>query len=122
MSNLAAHARYELERAGMFDKDSDYNGALAPAVMELVETFSKQDFSGEGAMIALAIFNQLIQFKPLTSITSDSSEWVAVGKEITGNLVWQNKRRSTTFSRDGGKTWYDIDDPSLNNGDTWKNG
>jgi hypothetical protein len=33
--------------------------------------------------------------------------------------MWQNRRRSTTFSRDGGRTWYDIDDPSLDNGDTW---
>ena len=39
MSNITEHARRELEIAGLFDKDSDYNGNIGTAVMELMEVF-----------------------------------------------------------------------------------
>jgi hypothetical protein len=118
MSNLIEHARYEMERAGLFDPDADYGGAHANAVMELVETFAKQGHSGMSAAITLRLFCDLAQFKPIGDITSDPDEWNDVS-DISDTPLWQNKRRGTSFSRDGGKTWYDIDDASLNNGDTW---
>jgi hypothetical protein len=117
MSNLTEHARYEMERAGLFDHDADYGGAHANAVMELVETFANQGHSGMSAGITLHLFHELAQFKPIGAITSDPSEW----GEVTVGL-WQNKRRGTSFSRDGGATWYDIEDESLNNGDVWLKG
>lgn len=122
MSNLVDHARKELELAGLFDKDSDYSGDLGTSVLELVKVFAKQGHSGFSAMRTLQIFNEVARFKPLTPIGKSKDEWMnilemgATGEES----LWQNIRRSTTFSRDGGKTWYDIDDPKLNNGDTWK--
>ena len=119
MSNLTDHAKYELELAGLFDKDSDYDGALGTAVMELVEVFAKQGHSGFSAHRMLAIFNEVANFKPLTPIGKSPDEWVDQS-EASDEPMWQNKRRGSTFSRDGGKTWYDIDDPKLNNGDTWK--
>ena len=42
MSDLTDHARNELKLAGLFDKDSDYDGMLGDSVMELVKVFSKQ--------------------------------------------------------------------------------
>lgn len=119
MSNLTQHAKKELQLAGLFDKDSDYDGMLGTAVMELVRVFSKQGHSGFSANQTLKIFNLVASFKPLTPIGSTQDEWMNVS-DMSGLPMWQNKRRGTTFSRDGGKTWYDIDDPELNNGDTWK--
>ena len=40
MSKLVDHAKRELELAGMFDKDADYNGALAPQIVKIVEVFA----------------------------------------------------------------------------------
>jgi len=114
MSNLANHARYELQAAGLFDADSNYGGMIGEAVMALVEVFAEQGHSGFSASMTLDIFNTVASFKPLTPIGASPDEWSEVGTD-----VWQNRRRSTTFSRDGGTTWYDIDNESLNNGDVW---
>lgn len=119
MSNLIKHARYEMDRAGLFDADADYGGAHAKQVMELIEMFDTQGHSGMSAAITLKLFCELAQFNPLGDITSDPEEWTDVAW-FGDEPLWQNKRRGTSFSRDGGKTWYDIEDPDLDNGDTWK--
>lgn len=119
MSNLVKHAEYELKLAGLFDKDSDYDGMLGDAVLQLVKVFAKQGHSGFSAGQTLAIFNTVANFKNLTPIGKSPDEWMDVTESSPGPL-WQNKRRSSTFSRDGGQTWYDIDDPKQNNGDTWQ--
>lgn len=113
-SNLMRHADYELRRAGYFDTEGMYGDLLGHAVMDLVKLFASQGHSGMSASITLAAFVEVANFRPLSQITSDPEEWNEVG-----NGTWQSRRRSTTFSRDGGKTWYDIDDPTLNNGDVW---
>lgn len=118
MSNLINHAQYEMNRAGLFDEDADYNGMHARAVMDLIETFDRQEHSGMSAAITLRLFYELAQFHPIGPITSDPDEWVDVAS-VSGSSLWQNKRRSSSFSRDGGATWYDIEDESLNNGDSW---
>ena len=38
--SIIDHATTELEIAGLFDNDSDYNGAIGEAVMELIEAVS----------------------------------------------------------------------------------
>lgn len=118
MSNLVKHAQEELKLAGLFDKDSDYDGMIGEAVLELVKVFSKQGHSGFSASWTLDVFNKVANYKPLTPIGKSKDEWMNVS-DMSTDPMWQNKRRGTTFSRDGGKTWYDIDDPKLNNGDTW---
>lgn len=123
MSNLVKHAEHELKLAGLFDKDSDYDSMLGDAVLELVKVFAKQGHSGFSAHQTLKIFNEVANFKPLTPIGKSKDEWMHIQGLLTedGNEeLWQNTRRSSTFSRDGGKTWYDIDDAKLNNGDTWQ--
>lgn len=37
------HSRRELKKAGLFDKDSDYNAVIGNAVMELIVVFAKQE-------------------------------------------------------------------------------
>lgn len=121
MSNLVKHAEYELKLAGLLDKDSDYDGMLGEAVLELVKVFAKQGHSGFSAHQTLQIFNEVANYRPLTPIGKSKDEWMDVtDMGADGKGLWQNKRRGTTFSRDAGKTWYDIDDESLNNGDTWQ--
>lgn len=115
MSNLIEHARYEMTRAGLFDEDADYGGAHAKAVMALIEMFDAQGHSGASAAVTLAVFSKLAQFQPLGGLTNDPSEWGEVAKG-----VWQNRQCGSAFSRDGGQTWYDIDDPTRNNGDVWQ--
>ena len=119
MSNLVDHARYELDLAGLGDDDADYGGALATAVMELIQMFADQGHSGASAAITIDLFAKLARFEPLTPITADAAEWADVS-DISGTPLWQNRRRSTSFSRDGGVTWYDIEDESRNNGDVMR--
>ena len=104
---LVEYAESELRRAGLFDTDSDYDGAIGPAVLELVSKFAAQGHSGFSAGLTLSIFDKLARFKPLTEITSNPDEWM----EVSGppNRMWQSKRSPTLFSKDGGKTWYDLD-------------
>lgn len=99
--SLKEHAEREVKLAGLLDEDSDYNGMLGKAVVELADVFGKQGHSGFSAMLTLQIFNEVAQFKNLTPLTSDPKEWNEVGQGI-----WQNKRCSEAFSEDGGKTWY----------------
>lgn len=109
MSNLEIHAERELRRAGMFDKDADYGGKLAPAIMDLIRLFAAEGHSGMSAAMSLQIFTRLASFKALTALTVDPDEWHDVS-EASGEPMWQNIRESNCFSKDGGKTYYDIDE------------
>jgi hypothetical protein len=104
MSNLLDHARAELKRAGLFDKDADYNGKLGKAVLSLIRCFAGQNHSGASAKLALDVFDRLVRFEPLTPLTSDPAEWMDVS-EPCGRPLWQSTRWPAVFSEDGGKTW-----------------
>jgi hypothetical protein len=97
---LVEHARYELTRAGLFDSDSDYDGALGPAVLELLEVFAGQGHSGASAAAVVELFTRCVGFQPLTPLTSAPTEWMEVQPGL-----WQSCRQSHAFSRDGGLTW-----------------
>jgi hypothetical protein len=109
---LVAHAEYELRRAGLFDKDSDYEGMLGEATMRLVKVFAEEGHSGFSAHLAIQLFSKLASFKTLTPLTDNPEEWNDVSGygSIDHAPMWQNKRQSSCFSNDGGKTYYDVDD------------
>jgi len=109
---LVEHAREALRRAGLYAQDSDYNGMIGDAVEKLVATFAEQGHSGMSAEITLAAFDKVARFQPLTPITSDPSEWNDVS-EYSGGPMWQSRRSPSVFSKDGGATWYDLDEPDL---------
>ncbi len=109
MSNLTSHAETELRRAGLFDKDSDYNGMLGTAVLELVKLFAKQGHSGYSANMTLQLFSRLGAYRPLTPITNDPAEWNDVS-EISDGPWFQNKRDLSAFSHDGGKNHWLLGD------------
>jgi hypothetical protein len=107
--SLKEHAEFEMRRAGLYDKDADYGGMIPDAVMALIEAHSAQGHSGFSHHIVLDLFNKLVSFKPLTPITSDPSEWNDVSEHMpAGEKLWQSKRDSSLFSKDGGQTWYGI--------------
>lgn len=107
MSNLVEHAKRELAKTDIADRDGLYKGALYDGIIELVETFAKQGHSGGSASIVIPVLNKLLQFKPLTPLTSDPEEWIDRSTE-SGQPFWQNKRDPSVFSEDGGKTWKEI--------------
>jgi hypothetical protein len=111
--NLVQHAEVELRKAGLFDKDSDYDGMLGQAVLELMKVFAKQGHSGFSAQCTRELFNQLADYKPLSPITDDPNEWMDVSDYGGPNdtPISQSTRNSSLFSNDGGKTYYSIDDP-----------
>lgn len=97
-SSLVLHAEEELRRAGLFDADGDYGGALGPDVLALVEKFSEQGHSGGSAAMVIDLFCRVIRYQPLTPLTGADDEWSACADDL-----FQNKRMSSVFKngRDG---------------------
>ena len=118
---LVEHAEREMKLAGLDTSDSDYGGMLYDAVMKLVKVHAEEGHSGGSHAMTMKIFNQVANFKRLSPLGSTPDEWMQVAENQRPGTedLWQNKRQSSVFSRDGGKTWYDIDNPSENHGDTW---
>ena len=109
-SNLVAHAERELQLAGLFDKDADYNGELAPTIVEIVKKFSSYGHSGASAGLSISILEKLLRFENLTALTNDPKEWNDISDMQGGKAGWQSTRNSMCFSEDGGKTYYSVND------------
>lgn len=107
--DLVSHTKNELQLAGYFDKGEDYGGRMGENVLQLMEAFAKQGHSGYSAQVCLALFEKLARFKTLTPLTSDPSEWED-RTAMSSSPLWQNKRDFSYFSKDGGKTWYCVDE------------
>lgn len=75
VSNLEKFAYDELTRAGLFDQDGDYGGMLGKAVMDMVKVFADEGHSGMSASIAIAAFEKVARFEPLTPLTGADDEW-----------------------------------------------
>lgn len=65
MSNLIKHANEQLQKVGLFDKDSDYDGELGKAVLELITVFANQGHSGYSAELTIQLFSKLTRFEDL---------------------------------------------------------
>ncbi len=102
MSNMVNHARFELKKAGLYDKDSDYGGMLGEAVEKLIEAFAEQGHSGFSAGMAISLFEKLARFEPITPLTGEPDEWNEVGSGVL-----QNRRCSRVFKENNES--YDID-------------
>lgn len=55
--------------------------------------------------ITLSLFNKLAKWDVLTPITNNPNEW----KKCSGKGCFQSIRKSSCFSNDNLKTYYDID-------------
>ncbi len=112
-SRLIEHAKLELKLAGLFNHNSDYDGCLAPAVMDLIEVFARQGHSGGSAHMVLELFDKVARFQPLTSLEGiHKNGWYVDQSEVMGKpegTVLQCTRDSSIISWDGGKTWQTVD-------------
>jgi hypothetical protein len=101
------YAKSEFKLSGWSDENGKFKckmqEALCLNILELLDKFSKQEHSGTTAPYVLGLFNQLAQFRPITPLTGEDSEWNEVGTDM-----WQNKRYSSVFKGADGKA-YDID-------------
>ncbi len=59
-------AKKNLEMAGLFKPDSDYDGMLGNAVMKLVNTHFDEGHSGMSHELTLTIFNKVVRGQALT--------------------------------------------------------
>jgi hypothetical protein len=95
-SQLVQHAIREL---ALVDNDKEFNDCIINAVRE----FAKYGHSGGSAGVAIHILNDLLQYKNLSPLTDDPSEWMHVSDN---EPCWQSRRNPEAFSNDGGKTYY----------------
>ena len=100
MSNLVDFATKELTLAGLFADDSDYDGMLGTAALDIVKVFSSQGHSGMSASIVTDLVGKLMRYEPITALTYGPEEW----NEVEHGRTWQNNRDPKVFSSDGGKT------------------
>ena len=110
-SNLCRHARRELEDAGWFKEDSDYDGMVGPAVMAMVKQFDAEGHSGYSAHLVLELFRRVAAYKLLSPIKNpmETGEYLDHTEISDGHGVYQSTRLNSLFSNDSGKHWYDID-------------
>lgn len=99
-SHLLEHAERELRLLGTSEGDISY-------VLHVLHCFSSYGHSGGSAEWFVPVMNDLLQFKNLSPLTQNPGEWM----EVTEGL-WQNKRRSDAFSKDGGMNYYLLQDGS----------
>lgn len=117
-SNLVAHARRELELAGLtptpplsaLDKvlialklkkrpAFDYNGAIGAACLDLVRLFADQGHSGFSANATVRTAEKLMRFEPLTPLTGEDGEWNGLGDG------WQQNRRCSHVFKENGEAY-----------------
>lgn len=104
-SNLVKHARHELALVG---EDPDVIDWYA----RVIQAYSSFGHSGGSAWATVNVLEDLLRFRPLTSLTDDPDEWMYHGPEMWDgeNGIWQNKRDGRMFSPDGGKTYTCVDE------------
>lgn len=103
MSNLIDHAKREFLAAGYKPVEEEQDGPnkwIQQNVLALLELFSSQGHSGFSAPFCIQMFTKLANFEPLCPLTGEDSEWSDVAEE-DGKRLFQNKRCSHVFKRDG---------------------
>ena len=107
-SKLVAHARSELgrlrsRRNNPADETDHAETELHESIVATVQAFATFEHSGSSAAWAREALSDLLGFQPLGPLTDDPDEWAEIGE-----TVWQNLRKPTCFSSDGGATYYDL--------------
>lgn len=115
MSNLVKHAQKELEIAGLLDSEKDfYGGVTGKAVLDIMETFSKQGHSGASAPLVASLFKELSSFGVLSPLTGEDDEWNEIGEDR-----YQNNRHSAVFKEEGRCYYIDGIIKQTPNGTCW---
>ena len=98
---LRTHAEREMKLVGLDTKESDYEGMLYGAILELVDVFAKQGHSGFSAGRVISIFTKLARYENLAPLTGEATEWNEVG-----DGMYQNNRVSSVFKDKDNKPYY----------------
>lgn len=103
MSNMLKWAEQELRYAGydINDPEDGPNRWLAEGTLELLKVFSEQGHSGMSAPYAVALFEKLATWKPISPLTGEDDEWVDVSEN-----TWQNRRNSAVFKEADGQAYW----------------
>ena len=108
-TQIVAHARRELEMAGLFtpNKKDGYDGFIGKGALALVKLFDEWTQNDTSKMSAIhSVFNYLIAGDLLSPPTDDPDEWEQY--DIEGNTGLKNKRNQFFISRDDRKTWINL--------------
>ena len=109
MSNILNHAKDELDRIGMTEDSSDeMNVMMRKHILHMMKEFADEGHSGFSANYAISILTKLMDYKPLSPLTGEDSEWNDVASYGDGTTLYQNNRRSSVF-KDADGSCYDID-------------
>ena len=109
MSNILKHAERELKLIGYDGKD-EYNNMAKDAILELIETFAKQEHSGFSAPYVAKMFHKLAMYEVLSPLTGNDDEWSDVLDERSSSdtkMLFQNNRDSRVFKDEKGAYFLD---------------
>ena len=109
MSNLLKHAELELKLIGYDGKD-EYNNMAKDAILQLIETFAKQEHSGFSAPYVANMFHKLANYEVLSPLTGNDDEWSDVLDERSSSdtkMLFQNNRDSRVFKDEKGAYFID---------------
>ncbi|WP_432845959.1 hypothetical protein ACQPXB_35800 [Amycolatopsis sp. CA-161197] len=98
MTALGDHAIYELAYQGI-------TGTDATNITTIVGTFADYTDPDERAQILVKV-QTLLQFKPLSPLTSEPAQWIDRSDLSGERELWQSKRDPDAWSHDGGVTYY----------------
>jgi hypothetical protein len=98
--NLVEYARRELELCGQMAEDPAYSASLLASIA----AFASYGHSGGSASVAIGQLHRLLQYRPLSPLTSDPDEWIDQSGP-SGYPLWQSARDPRAMSEDGGQTW-----------------
>jgi hypothetical protein len=108
-SRLVSHAIHEFSLLPKAENqaDEDLHQWLQAGVLDLLFVLSQQGHSGGTMYEMMKLFNKLVAFEHLTPITDNPAEWEDMSIP-SGYPFWQNKRNSSLFSKDEGKTYTSV--------------
>lgn len=107
---ITERAIKELKMAGLYDKDSDYNGMIGKSVEELLKVFQSQGHSGFSASIVASIFKDVVLGGILSPLKGTPEEWEDISNFCDGEILFQNKRCTSVFSTGlNGENAYDVE-------------
>lgn len=111
--SLYEYARRELEAAGLLDADSDYNGAVGEDILGVVALVAQLGHSGESRKMFVEALSKILLHQPLVDIGNpfERGEYADVSEAggLPPGTMLQSTRKTSVFSKDGGATWYDLD-------------
>jgi hypothetical protein len=103
-SNLAAHAKREMEFAGV-EED------VRPSILAAVQAFASYGHSGSSAAVCAMMLGDLLRFEPLGPLTDDPGEWMHLDADMFGHpSTWQSRRKPSAFSEDHGRHYYVLEE------------